>query len=99
MPSGDLTLDCGNQQTFVCSVTGLAAGWTIRGLSDIAIINNNGLAASSLNSRITTNDKSNVTQSSTITITGFNTTDNGGTIQCINLEDGSIRGIATTSIG
>ena len=49
--------------------------------------------------RITTTDTSGTTPSSTITITGFTTSDNGGTIQCINLADGSVQGIASISVG
>ena len=99
MPSGNLTLDCGNQQTFVCSVNGGSAGWTITGLNGITITNDSGLLAARRDDRITTTDTRHLTQSSTITITGFNTSDNGGTIQCISLDDGSTRGFATTSIG
>ena len=50
------------------------------------------------NPRITTNDTSGVTQSSTITITGFTTADNG-TIQCINLADSRGQGMASISVG
>ena len=98
MPSGNLTFDCGNEQTFVCSVNGGSAGWTITGLSGISVTNDIGLLAARFD-RITTIDTNHLAQSSTITITGFNTADNGGTIQCINLDDGSTRGFAMISIG
>ena len=91
-------MDCGSQQSFTCSVTGVLAGWTISGLSGISATENSGLSADNNNARITTTN-SGVTPSSTITITGFNTADNGGTIQCINLEDGSVQGMASISVG
>ena len=34
-----------------------------------------------------------------ITISGFSTSDNGGTIQCINIEDGGVQGMADISVG
>ena len=54
--------------------------------------------AASNNSRITTTDRG-VTPSSTITITEFPTADNGGTIQCIDLVDNSVQGMASISVG
>ena len=97
-PDGTVLLDCGSQQPFTCSVTGVAAGWTIRGLSGISVTRANGLSAAN-NPRITTTDTSGVTQSSTITITGFTTADNGGTIQCINFADNSVQGMASILVG
>ena len=91
-------MDCDSQQTFTCNVTGVLAGWTISGLNGISVIREIGLSAVSNNARITTTD-SGGTPSSTITITGFNTSDNGGTIQCINLEDISVQGMASISVG
>jgi hypothetical protein len=98
-PSGSISLDCGNQETFICSVTGTAAGWTITGLSGITVSLDSGLAANNTNARITTTDTSGVTQTSTITITGFNTSDNGGNVQCINLADGAVQGMINVSVG
>ena len=89
-------MDCGSQQTFTCSVTGGVA-WAIS-LDRISVTRDNGLFAAS-NSRITTIDTGGVTQSSTITITGFTTSDNGGTIQCIDLDDISVQGMASISVG
>ena len=91
-------MDCGSQQTFTCSVTGVAALWTISGLSGISVTRDTGLSAAN-NVRITTTDTSGLTQSSTITITGFTTADNGGTIQCIDLADNSVQGMANISVG
>ena len=73
--------------------------WTISGLSEIHVTGNIGLSAAKNNPRITTTDTSRLTPSSTITISGFNVTDNGGTIKCINLADGKVQGTATISIG
>ena len=85
-----MSLDCGSRQTFTCSVIGPAAVWTISDLSGISVVSNNGQSAANNSPRITTTDTSGVTQSSTIIITGFNTADNGGTIQCNNLDDNSV---------
>ena len=68
-PDGTIPLDCVSAQTFTCSVTGGAA-WTIS-LDGISVTAVNGLSAANNNPRITTNDTSGVTPSSTITITGF----------------------------
>ena len=80
-------------------MTGIAAVWTISGLSGISVTGNIGLLAASNNPRITTTDTSGITPSSTITITGFTVADNRGAIQCINLADGKVQGTATISIG
>ena len=97
-PDGTVSLDCGSQQTFTCSVTGGAA-WNITGLSGISITLDNGLLAANNNARVTTTDTSGITQSSTITITGFTTSDNGGTVQCIEQADNSVQGMASISVG
>ena len=73
--------------------------WTISGLSEIISTRDSGLLAASTSARITTTDTSGVTPSSTITITGFTTSDSGGIIQCINLVDGSVQGVASISVG
>ena len=36
---------------------------------------------------------------SRITISGFNKSDNGGTIQCINANNSNVRGMASISVG
>ena len=76
----------------------MAAQWTISGLSGISVTRDSGLLAGN-HSRITTTDTSGLTPSSTITFTGFTTADNGGTIQCINLNDNSVQGMASISVG
>ena len=95
-PNGAVPLDCGSQQTFTCSVT-VGAAWTIS-LDGISVTTLNGLSAAN-NPRITTTETSGVTPSSTITITGFTTSDNGGTIRCIDLDDLSAQGMANISVG
>ena len=60
---------------------------------------NTGRSAANNNARITTTDTSGITQSSTITMIGFTTLDNGGTIQCIELANNSLQGMATVSVG
>ena len=98
-PDGTFPLDCGSQQTFTCNVTGQAALWTIKRLNGIIVTRDSGQIAANISARINTTDTSGLTQSSTITITGFTTADNGGTIQCNNLEDGSVQGMAGISVG
>ena len=97
-PDSAVPLGCGSQQTFTCNVTGTGAQWTISGLSGISVTRESGLLAAS-HSRITTTDTDGGTTSSTITITGFTTADNGGTIQCINVNDNSVQGMASISVG
>ena len=89
-------MDCGSQQTFTCSVTGQAAGWTISP-EGIGITTQSGLTAAD-NPWIYTADTNGTTQSSTITVTGFITADNGGTVQCIDLDDEHTQGMATILI-
>ena len=97
-PDGTVSLDCESQQTFTCSVTGTAALWAISGLSGIGATRYAGTITANLNARITTTD-SGITTPSTITITGFTTSDNGGTIQCFNPGDGIVQGMASISVG
>ena len=73
--------------------------WTITGLSNITAVGISGQLADTNNARITTTDTSGITQTSTITITGFTTADNGGRVQCINLADSTVQGMATVSVG
>ena len=73
--------------------------WTISRLSGTSVTSNSGQSAADSNTRITTTDTSGLITSSTITITGFTTADNGGTIQCIDLLVGSIQGMASISVG
>ena len=76
-----------------------SAGWTII-LDGVAATQDSGKEVANMSSsRISTSDTSGVTKSSTITITGFIMSDDGGTIQCINLDDGSPQGMANISIG
>ena len=96
-PNVTVSLDCGSQQTFTCTVTGVAV-WTISGLSGISVTSNSGQLIAN-NARITTNDTSGVVQSSIITITGFTIADNGGTIRCIDQANSSVQGMASISIG
>ena len=65
----------------------------------MSVTRESGQDAAKIYARITTTDTSGVTQSSTITITGFTTSDNGGTIQCIDLADNSAQGMASISVG
>ena len=96
-PDGTVPLDCGSQRTFTCSVTGVAL-WTIS-LNGISVTATTGLSAANYYPRITTTDASGLTQSSTITMIGFTTSDNGGTIQCVEQANNSVQGMATVSVG
>ena len=93
---------CGSGQTFTCRVPGKPLGWNITGLSGISIpgpfLARN---ASQINPRIMTNDTGQHTQTgvSAIAISGFSISDNGGTIQCINMKRGWVMGKATISVG
>ena len=73
--------------------------WTITGLSNITAVWTGGQLAANNNARITTTDTGGLTQTSTITITGFTTADDGGTVQCINLFNVLVEGMATMSVG
>ena len=97
-PSGTVSLDCGSQQTFTCSVTGTAAGWTITGLSGITAVGTSGQLAANSNARIINTDTGDPL-TSTITITGFTTADNGGRVQCNELISGAVQGMTTISVG
>ena len=77
-------------------------GWTISGLSGINITGPfRARPASRNNPRITSTDTGANSQTgvSNITISDFSTLDNGGSIQCVNMEDGSVQGMATISVG
>ena len=91
-------MDCGSQRSFTCTVTDVLAGWTISGFSGIGVTGTSGQIAAEFNARITTTNSGDPS-SSTINITGFTTADNGGTIQCINLADNSVQGMASISVG
>ena len=80
-------------------MTGPAAGWTITGLSGITGVQTTGQGAANSNARIITTDTRGIIRSSTITITGFTTTDYGGMVQCIDLVYISLQGTANVSVG
>ena len=99
-PDGQIWVDCGSKHTFTCSVSHITTGASSAGrtitLDGIAATEDSGKEAESMySSRISTSDTSGFTKSSTITITGFIESDNGGTIRCINLDDGSVQGMAS----
>ena len=95
------TVGCGNAQNFNCYAPGVAIGWNITGLSGINIpgpfLARN---AAMDNSRITTNDSGGILQigMSNITISGFITSDNGGIIQCVNMNNNCTIEMATISV-
>ena len=101
-PNGTVSVDCDSTQTFICnSHYELAIGWNITGLSEINITGPF-RARSAANSRITSNDTGEYSQYgvSNITISGFNRSDNGGIIRCVNMDNGSVQlGNASISVG
>ena len=101
-PNGTAAVDCGSTQVFICTAPGVSIGWTITGLSGI-YIQGPFLArhAAISNSRITSTDTGGDSQIgvSNLTISGFSTSDNGGTIQCVNRDSNNTQGIATISVG
>ena len=101
-PNGNVSVQCGSRQTFTCRVPGRPLGWNITGLRGINIPGPfRARPVAIYNPRITSNDTGGDTQVSVsvITIYGFSISDNGGTVQCINMEDGSVLGMAGISIG
>ena len=93
---------CGGTQTFICEAPRKPLGWTITGLRGISIPGPfRPRVVAQTNPRIASNDTGGDSQVgvSNITISGFSASDNGGTIQCINQEDGSVQGMATIFIG
>ena len=101
-PGGTVSVDCGSTRTFICDAPDVSIGWNIAGLSGINIpgpflVRNAAIG----NSRISTNDTGGNKQNhvSLITISGFSLTDNGGTIQCVNMNNNNNKGRATISVG
>ena len=101
-PRGTVSVDCGSTQTFNCNAPGVSLGWNIAGLSGINIpgpfLARN---AAMRNSRITSTDTGSEVQVgvSVITISGFSASDNGGIIQCVNMNNNKTKGVATISVG
>ena len=96
-PNGALSFECGSRQTLSCGVPGKPLGWNITRLSGINIPGPFRIRiAAETNTRITSNDIGGDSQFDVtiIAISGFSTSDNGGTFQCINIEDGGIQGMA-----
>ena len=94
-------MDCGSSQRFYCAIPDKPIKWTTSGLSGISqgpfMARNEAMT----NSRITSTDTGHDSQSSasSITVSGFSGSDNGGTIQCINANNNNVRGMASISVG
>ena len=96
-PNGALSFECGSRQTLSCRVPGKPLGWDITRLSGINIPGPFRIRiAAETNTGITSNNIGGDSQFdvTVIAISGFSTSDNGGTIQCINIEDGGVQGMA-----
>ena len=101
-PNGNISVQCGSRQIFTCRVPGKPLGWSINGLNGINIPGPfRPRFVFGTNSRITTTDTGDKSQVSVtvITMSGFSISDNGGTVQCINMEDSRVLGMARISIG
>ena len=101
-PDGIVPVYCGSKRHFTCRAPGKPLGWNITGLSGINIPGPfRARIAARNNPRIASLDTGGNSQIgvSAMTISGFRTSDSGGSIQCINMEDGSVLGTATILIG
>ena len=101
-PNGTISVECGSRQTFICRVPGKPLGWSVTGLNGINIPGPfRPRSLFKTNPRITTNDTGGDSQfdATVMIISGFSISDNGGNIQCINMEDGRVQGMARISIG
>ena len=96
-------MDCGSAKAFSCR-TPDRIGWNIAGLSGINIPGPflaRTEANRDFNDRFTSKDDGDDSQTmfSDISISGFSTSDNGGIIQCVNMDNNETRGMATVSVG
>ena len=102
-PNGNVSVDCGSTKTFTCIVPGEPIKWTTSGLSGISLgpFLARNEANRNIEDRFTSHDGGDTIQESEsrITISGFNKSDNGGTIQCINADNSNVRGMASISVG
>ena len=94
-------MDCGSRQTFTCRAPGKPIEWTTSGLRGIIQGPFRARNEAMTNPRIASPDTGDGAQSSmsSITISGFSRSDNGGTIRCINAENNNVRGMASISVG
>ena len=94
-------MDCGSTRSFHCAIPGEPIEWTTSGLSGISPGPFRARPAAIDNPRITSTDTGGDTQTdvSSITISGFSRSDNGGTIQCVNAQNNTVRGMASISVG
>ena len=105
IPNDTVEVFCGGKQTFTCSGhRDIELQWNITGLRGIDIVgpfNARLQGPGKRHPRITSPDRGDTEQFgvSVITISKFSAADNGGTIQCINVNDGIVQGMATISIG
>ena len=100
-PNGNVSVDCGSTQTFDCAIPHKPIEWTTSGLSGIGRGPFRARNEAMTNSRVTSPDKGDTSQTemSSITIFGFSKSDNGGTIQCVNARNSNVRGTAIISVG
>ena len=94
-------MDCGSRQTFDCNAPGEPIEWTTSGLKGISPGPFLARTEAIRHARMTSTDMGDTTQTkmSSITISGFSRSDNGGTIQCVNANNSNVRGMASISVG
>ena len=93
-------MDCGGWRTFNCAIPDKPIEWTTSGLRGISRGPFRARNAAWNYSRLSSLDDGDDTQvgMSRITISRFSRSDNGGTIQCINAENNTVRGMASISV-
>ena len=106
VPDGMVAVNCGSAQTFICRISDSSEsiGWNISGLSGINTpgpFNARTEANRDFEDRFTSNDTGGMRQTivSVITISGFSISDNGGIIQCVNMNNNRTKGMANISVG
>ena len=100
-PNGNVSVDCGSTQTFICNASGEPLQWTTSGLRGISRGPFLARTEAIYHSRMKSPDTGGDTQvgMSRIVIFEFSISDNGGTIRCINAENNNVRGMASISVG
>ena len=105
IPDGTVSVECGNAKSFICNAPYyVPIGWNITGLNGINVpgpFNARTEHLRDLHDRFSSNDTGGIRQTrvSVITISRFSLSDNGGIIQCVNMDNNSTRGIAIISVG
>ena len=94
-------MECGSTQTFTCNAPDEPIKWTTSGLSGISRGPFLARHEAYRNARVMSTDTGDTVQRhvSGITISEFSTSDDGGSIQCVNANDTKVQGMASISVG